>query len=158
MGINVMQEFKQRYNCPVGLSDHSGTIYPGLAGAALGMNVLEMHITFSREMFGPDVVASITVDELAELVKGIRFIEKMMANPVKKDEMAGNMQPLRDLFTKSIVASRNLPEGTVLAEEHLAYKKPGKGISASRYKELIGKKLSKNVSYNHFFAEEDFNN
>lgn len=158
VGINVMKEFRERYNCPVGLSDHSGTIYPGLAGAALGMNVLELHITFSREMFGPDVVASVTVDELAELVKGIRFIEKMMANPVKKDEMAGNMQPLRDLFTKSIVASRNLPEGTVLSEEHLAYKKPGKGISAARYKELIGKKLNKNVSYNYFFKEEDLIN
>ena len=40
---------------PSGLSDHSGTMFPSLAAAALGADVVEVHVTLSREMFGPDV-------------------------------------------------------------------------------------------------------
>ena len=156
MGMNIMAEFRDRYKCPVGLSDHSGTIFPGLAGAALGMNILELHLALSRDMFGPDVVASVTTDELKMLVEGVRFIEKMNTNPVVKNEMAGGMQPLRDLFTKSIVAASALNAGTVISENHLGYKKPGTGISAAQYKSIIGKKLKTDVEYNHFFTEADF--
>jgi N,N'-diacetyllegionaminate synthase len=156
VGLNVMQEFKERYDCPVGLSDHSGTIFPGLAGAAMGMNVLEVHLALSRDMFGPDVVASIDTAALKLLVDGIRFIEKMRLNPVRKNDIATDMQPLRNLFTKSIVASKEINKGAVISMDDMAFKKPGTGIPASRYKELIGKKLNKQVSYNHFFSEEDF--
>jgi len=58
IGINLISFFRERYGCSVGLSDHSGTIYPGLASVALGSQMLEVHVTFSREMFGPDVPAS----------------------------------------------------------------------------------------------------
>ncbi len=156
VGMNVMQEFKKRYDCPTGLSDHSGTIFAGLAGAALGMDILELHITFSRQMFGPDVVASITTEELKWLVDGIRFIEKMNANPVVKDEAANDTKPMRKLFTKSIVANSDLEAGIVINESHLAYKKPGTGIPAEKYLDIIGKKLKHPVEYNHFFTEEDF--
>ena len=54
VGLNMLQVYRERYGCAVGLSDHSGTIYPGLAAATLGADVLEVHVTLSREMFGPD--------------------------------------------------------------------------------------------------------
>src|SRR5262249_44133803 len=146
VGLNLIPFFRARYGCAVGLSDHSGTIYPGLAGAALGMNVLEVHITLSREMFGPDVRSSITTSELGQLVAGIRFIEKMIANPVDKDAMALVMAPLRNLFTKSIVFSSDLPEGTVLQKEHLTMKKPGTGIPADRLPELVSRRLRRAVT------------
>src|SRR5262245_22931627 len=72
IGLNQLAVFRQRYGCWVGLSDHSGTIYPGLAGAALGMDLLEVHVTLSREMFGPDVIASVTTAELKQLMEGVR--------------------------------------------------------------------------------------
>lgn len=156
VGINMLEEFSKRYNCPVGISDHSGTIFPGLAGVALGMDILELHVTFSKEMFGPDVVASITIEELKQLTTGIRFIERMKKNPIEKNKAAVGMQPLRDLFTKSIVAKYDLEEGVIIEEEHLSYKKPGTGLPASRYLEFIGKRLNKSVKYNHFFSTEDF--
>jgi len=156
VGLNVMLEFRERYKCPVGLSDHSGSIFPGLAGATLGMDVLEVHLALSKDMFGPDVIASIDTNELGTLVTGIRFIEKMITNPVSKNEMAGNMVPLRNLFTKSIVAASDIEQGTEIAMEHMAFKKPGTGIPASGYLGLIGKILNKKVLYNHFFSEEDF--
>ncbi|MBA3471204.1 MAG: N-acetylneuraminate synthase family protein, partial [Herpetosiphonaceae bacterium] len=100
IGLNMIRDFQAEYGCAVGLSDHSGTIYPGLAAAALGCDVLEVHVTFSRELFGPDVPASVTTDELKQLVDGIRFIERMVENPVQKDLIAQQMEPLRNLFTK----------------------------------------------------------
>src|SRR5262249_4822376 len=88
VGLNLLPIFRERYRCPVGLSDHSGTIFPGLAAAAMGCDVLEVHVTLSREMFGPDVPASVTTAELKQLVEGIRFIERMRPSPLDKHPAA----------------------------------------------------------------------
>jgi N-acetylneuraminate synthase len=155
VGLNLIPFFKERYRCPVGLSDHSGTIYPGLAATLLGIAVLEVHVTLSREMFGPDNQASITTGELRQLVEGVRFIEKMLANPVDKNILAHHLAPLRNIFTKSVVADVDLAAGTVLHEEHLTLKKPGTGIPASRLKELIGRRLVRNVMKDEMLLEDD---
>lgn len=155
VGLNLIPFFRERYGCAAGLSDHSGTIYPGLAAMALGAEVLEVHVTLSREAFGPDVPASLTTPELRQLVDGVRFLERAMASPVDKDGMATEMEPLRRMFTKSVVAREDLPEGTVLSEEHLAVKKPGGGIPASRMAELIGVRLRRPVKADEPLRFED---
>jgi len=155
VGLNLLPRFRERYKCAVGLSDHSGTIYPGLAAATLGAQVIEVHVTLSREAFGPDVPASVTTSELRQLVEGVRFIERMRRNPVDKDGMAGEMAPLRDLFTKSVVVRMDLPAGTVLCEEHLTVKKPGTGIPATRLPELLGARLARSVQADTLLAESD---
>jgi N,N'-diacetyllegionaminate synthase len=106
-------------------------------------------------MFGPDVSASVTPTELRQLIEGIRFIEKMKSTPVGKDALAAEMQPLRDLFTKSIVARVNLSAGTVLQEEHLALKKPGTGIPAASLREVIGRRLHCDVQANQMLQQSD---
>ena len=153
IGLNLLPFFRDRYSCPVGLSDHSGTIYAGLAATTLGATMLEVHVTFSREMFGPDVPASITFEELRQLVDGIRFIEAMTAHPVDKDAMAETMVPLRHLFTKSVVARTDLLPGTVLRAEHLTVKKPGTGIPAARLHELLGRTLRCTVARDQYLEE-----
>jgi N-acetylneuraminate synthase len=155
VGVDLMADFRARYDCPVGLSDHSGTIYAGLAAATLGCDILEIHVALSREMFGPDVPASITTAELRQLVDGVRFIEKMRAAEVDKDRVADELAPLRALFTKSVVARRDLPSGTVLQLDHLAAKKPGTGIAASRIRELVGRTLRRAVVADAQLVEED---
>jgi N,N'-diacetyllegionaminate synthase len=154
IGLNMIPFLRQRYGCDVGLSDHSGTIYPGLAAATLGIDILEVHVTFSREMFGPDVPASVTTSELRQLVEGIRFIEKMKAHPVDKDELGAEMAPMRELFNKSVVARMDLPAGTVLAAEHLTAKKPGTSIPARRLPDLIGRCLACAVTADQVLTEE----
>lgn len=156
VGLNMLPVFAQRYDCVVGLSDHSATIYPSLAATTLGARVLEVHITLSREMFGPDVVASLTSAELRQMVEGVRFIETMQAHPVDKDAMADDLQPLRDLFTKSLVASMDLPAGTRLEASHLACKKPGTGIAAERLPEAIGATLMRDVVADQQLQVTDF--
>ena len=155
IGINLIPFYRERYGCWVGLSDHSATIYPGLAGAALGMDMLEVHVALSREMFGPDVIASITTQELRQLVDGIRFIERMRAHPLDKDASAQETAPLRKLFTRSLVASANLPAGTVIAREHVAIKKPGTGLPPDRLEEIIGRRLARPVTADQVLAAED---
>jgi N-acetylneuraminate synthase len=155
IGLNLVPFFRERYGCNVGLSDHSGTMYAGLAAAAVGIDVLEIHVTLSKEMFGPDVPASVTTCELRQLVEGVRFIEKMKKNPVDKDALAGELKPLRDLFTKSVVSRRDLAAGTFLREEDLNVKKPGTGIPAARLRELVQRKLRRPVNADTFLSEDD---
>jgi N-acetylneuraminate synthase len=155
IGINLITFFQNRYGCAVGLSDHSGTIFPGLAAAVLGTQMLEVHVTFSREMFGPDVPASITTAELKQLVGGVRFIEKMAANPVDKEAIAKEFGDLRATFTKSIVARKKLAAGRVLKAEDLTLKKPGIGIPASRLSEIIGRQLKKSVAADTLILDDD---
>jgi N-acetylneuraminate synthase len=155
IGINLIPFYRERYGCPVGLSDHSATIYPGLAGAALGIDMLEVHVALSREMFGPDVVASVTTHELRQLVDGVRFIERMRANPLDKNASAQETAPLRKLFTRSLVAGATLPAGTVIAREHVRIKKPGTGLPPDRLDEVIGRRLARPVTVDQVLAAED---
>ena len=155
VGLNLIPFYRDRYRCWVGLSDHSATIYPGLAGAALGVDMLEVHVALSREMFGPDVVASITTSELRQLVEGVRFIERMRAHPLDKEASAAATAPLRRLFTRSLVARADLPAGTVLAREHVAVKKPGTGLPPDRLEDIIGRRLARAVAADQLLAAED---
>ena len=155
LGLNVLADLRQRYACPVGLSDHSGTIYAGLAATALGADMIEVHVTLSRECFGPDIVASITTTELAELVKGVQFIHRALNSPVDKQELALELEDVRRIFAKSVVAARDLPSGWSLDETDLALKKPGTGIPANRLQDLVDRRLKRAVAGGAFLSEED---
>jgi len=155
VGLNLVPVYRERYGCWVGLSDHSATIYPGLAGVTLGLDLLEVHVALSRDMFGPDVVASVTTGELRQLVDGVRFIETMRANPLDKDASARDTEPLRRLFTRSLVARRALPAGAVLAAADLAIKKPGTGLPPERLADVVGRKLTRAVEADQLLAIDD---
>ena len=155
IGLNMIPFFRDRYKCFVGLSDHSGTIYPALAAATIGAEVVEVHVTMSRGMFGPDVSSSLTMEELRVMVDGVRFIERMHANPVDKDAEARDLAPLRSIFTKSLVARTPLVAGTVLTEADLAMKKPGTGIPAARLPDVVGRRLRRKLEIDEQLRPED---
>ena len=155
VGVDLIPRFRERFACAVGLSDHSATIYPGLAAATLGVEVLEVHLTLSREMFGPDVIASLTPGELRQLVDGVRFIERMRAHPGRKSDLPESVTSLRQIFMKSVVAARNLPAGTTLRQEDLRAKKPGSGIPANELPSLVGRRLRRAVAADELLRRED---
>lgn len=155
VGLNVIQELRSRYDCWVGLSDHSATIYPAIAAAVLAVDVIEVHVTLSREMFGPDVPASVTTSEVAQLVEGVRFVEQAMASPVDKDLIAGDMEPMRALFTRSAVAAVDIEAGTALTIHDLIAKKPGTGIPAARIPELVGRRARRAIPADTVLSEDD---
>jgi len=155
VGLNMLQVFRRRFGCGVGLSDHSGTIYPGLAAATIGIDALEVHVTLSREMFGPDVKASVTTAELRQLVDGIRFIEHMKLSPVSKDEMAAEMAPLRSMFSKSVVARSGLTAGSTIGPGDLTLRKPGTGIPADQLNSLVGRRVRRDIAAGEFLQASD---
>jgi N-acetylneuraminate synthase len=154
VGLNLLAEYRREYDCPVGLSDHSGTIFPSLAAVAHGASLVEVHVTFHRRMFGPDVPASVTVEELAQLVRGVRFIEAMLAHPVDKDAAAAELGAVRALFRKSAVARVDLEAGTLLRPGHLGFKKPGTGIPEAKAGTLlIGRRVKSFVARDTIIEE-----
>lgn len=155
LGLNVIGEFSRRWPVPVGLSDHSGTIYPGLAAVVLGASLLEVHLTFSHDVFGPDVASSLAPEQFSDLVEGIRLLESAMANPVDKDASAEALAPMRALFTKSLVAARDLPKGTVLSEADLLSRKPGSGIPASALPDIVGRTLTRPLAMFDLLSDAD---
>jgi len=155
VGLNIVPLLRERYGCVVGLSDHSGTIYPGLAAFMLGGRMLEVHVTMSRYMFGPDVCASVTVDELGELCRGVRFLERALSSPVDKDASAAELSELKQMFGRSVVPYHDLPEGTVLSPDDLVAKKPGSGIPASEMESLLGMRTRRLLKKDEIFKLED---
>jgi N-acetylneuraminate synthase len=154
IGLNLVAELHERYGCAAGLSDHSGTIFPSLAATALGARVVEVHVALSRHVFGPDTSASVTVEELGELVRGVRMLDLALASPVDKDAMAASLLGTRALFTRSVVARRDLAAGTVLEDGDLAAKKPGGGLPPQRLGELVGRRLRAAVATDEPLADD----
>jgi N,N'-diacetyllegionaminate synthase len=155
VGLNVMDEYRYRFGAPVGLSDHSGTVYPALAAMSRGANVVEVHIVLDRECVGPDESSSLTPEECDLVVRARDAFHQMDSHPVNKDVMANRLSDMRALFTKSIAPLRPLGQGTVLTEEMLAAKKPGMGIPYERRKEVVGRRLSRAVNPDRLLRWED---
>ena len=152
-GLNNIAEIVRRYHCLAGYSDHSGTIAAGLAAVALGAKILEVHVTFSKECFGPDVSSSLTLDQLEELVLGIRQITIAKTHPVDKSAIAYELSELKKMFGKSIFAARNLKEGEILSLADFVYKKPGTGIPAANAAKIDGKRLNSDIRANEMLKE-----
>ena len=156
VGLNVMLAMKERYQLPVGLSGHTLTPYAALAAVALGASVIEKHLTFSRRMYGSDARHSHEPDEFKALVEGIRAVETMRRVPVDKDAMAGRMQGMKETFEKSIVSLVDIPAGSTLTADMIAFKKPGTGIPARKVNAFIGQRLARDVPRDTLLQEADF--
>lgn len=136
VNLRVMETLKNKFNVPVGLSDHSVGIEVPIAAVALGASVIEKHFTLDRKMKGPDHKASIEPDELKKMVKAIRNIEIAMGDGIKK--CSDIERPNIIVARKSIVAKRNIKKGEILTEENITTKRPGNGISAMKWYDVLG--------------------
>lgn len=155
VGLNVLDEFRDRYNCPVGLSDHTGSIHPAMTAISRGVDLIEVHVTFDRRMFGPDSESSLTIDELKTVVNHRDAVHTMNTNPVNKNEMADELSDARHLFSKSIAPAQELSAGTILTEELITLKKPADGISHTKKEKIIGKELANDVSPKRLLTWDD---
>ena len=154
-GLQMIADLRARYDVPVGLSDHSGSVFAGLAAAALKADLLEVHVTFSREMFGPDVSASLTPSELNMLVDGARAIRTSLAADYSKDKAVTDAEAVRRTFTRSWALREPLPAGTVLERQHLTLKKPGTGLSPCSLATIIGRSLCNPTPADRLLTMED---
>jgi N,N'-diacetyllegionaminate synthase len=154
-GLNVIHELKTRYNVPVGFSDHSAKIETCIAATALGASILEFHVVFDRQLFGPDAKASLTITETKDLVSAVRNIATALYNPIDKNNNV-EFSLLKQIFEKSLAVNKDLPKSHILTFDDLEAKKPkGFGIEASRFQQIIGKTLNKDMQQWDFLNEGD---
>jgi N,N'-diacetyllegionaminate synthase len=153
VNLRAMVAMGERLGVPYGLSDHTSGVWTSVAAVALGAVVVEKHFTLSKRLYGPDHHASLTPEELARLVEGVREVEAAMGSGLK--ERDPSLDPARATFEKSIVARITIPEGAVLAPEMLTTKRPGNGISALRITEVVGRTTARELEADHQLEEAD---
>jgi len=155
VGIDFMLEIKSRFDVSVGLSDHSKGIDSALVAICNGANAIEKHVTFSENLFGPDVTSSITFKELESLSKFRDNYFEIM-KPVNKDQITGELQKQKILFGRSLGVSRSCKSGEILDESDFCLRKPAGGLSWDDRLKLIGKKVKKDIDIDELLNLEDF--
>jgi N,N'-diacetyllegionaminate synthase len=136
---------KKKFNINVGYSDHSLGLQASFTAVALGAKVIEKHFTTNKILSGPDQKASISPNQLTNLVKGIRSIESTLGNNIKKPYSA-ELKNLK-FIRKFIVAKKKIQKGEKFTDKNITTKRAIVGISASRWEWVIGKKAKKDFLY-----------
>lgn len=142
VNLKAMHTMRNAFGLEVGYSDHTKGIEVPVAAVALGATVIEKHFTLDRNMEGPDHKASLEPDELAAMVSSIRNIEKALGsgNKTPSSSERKNITVVR----KSIVAKQSIKAGDLLSENNITVKRPGTGISAMKWNDIIGTKAIRN--------------
>ncbi|UUX92259.1 N-acetylneuraminate synthase [Methanoplanus endosymbiosus] len=143
VNLSAMETMRCAFKLPVGYSDHTEGITIPIAAVALGAVVIEKHFTIDKNLPGPDHKASLEPDELKAIVEAVRDVELAMGNGIKaaNDAERNNIQVAR----KSLVARRNINEGSVLMKDDVTAKRPGTGIPPKYFNLIIGKKMNKSL-------------
>jgi N-acetylneuraminate synthase len=152
VNLRVIEQLKENFEIPVGLSDHSIGIYTALASVVLGACVIEKHFTISRDLPGPDQKASITPKELEELVKGVRAIEKALGSTKRVTDEELQIQKMA---RESVVALVEISKGAVITNDMVWVKRPGTGIPAKHMEKVIGRQAQKDIKADTIIKWED---
>lgn len=124
----------------LGLSDHSLGSYTCYAAVALGANILEKHFTSDLSWPGPDVPISLNPAQLGDLVRGSEAVYQALGGT--KDILAEE-QPTIAFAYASVVTTRPIAAGEVLARDNLWVKRPGTGEFLARdYEKLLGRRAA----------------
>jgi N-acetylneuraminate synthase len=140
VNLGVIPRYLEKFQVPVGLSDHSLGIYTSLGGVAQGACAFEKHFTLDRGMHGPDHRASIEPDELGELTKGVRAVFDALGD---KREILDVEREVVAWARESVVTVKPIKKGQTITKDHVWVKRPGPGKEGIPAKELdlvIGKK------------------
>lgn len=141
INLKAMNQLSEELELPIGFSDHSQGITIPIAATSMGATVVEKHFTLDRTLPGPDHVASLEPAELTAMVEGIRQVERALGTGLKQPT-AIEMKN-RVAARKSIVASRDIKQGEILKISNISIKRPGNGISPSKYWSILGRKATK---------------
>ena len=146
VNLRAMVTLREKFDCPVGLSDHSVGTHIAVGAVAMGATVIEKHLTTSHNLVGPDHQASLEPDEFKKLVANIRDIEIAFGSAVKKP--TANETKNQQVARRSIVASRPIKSGEIFTPENIVVKRPGTGQSPFKYWDLLGTKSTRDIAEN----------
>ncbi len=138
---------------PIGFSDHSLGCEMSSAAVALGSAMIEKHFTLDKKKMGMDNNMAMELDEFEQLIKQCRNVYSAMGS---RDRVVLDAElEQREKMRRSIVVTRDLEAGHVLAEDDLAVKRPGDGIPPEELEKLIGKKLKSSVKKDYMLKREN---
>ena len=152
LNLGVIKTLIERYNVPIGHSDHSPDIYSCFGAVSMGAKIIEKHLILDKKQPGPDQSVSIEPFELYQLVDGIRKIEAAMGSEKKVNKLE---KPIRTWARRSIVTLKDIPKGMVLTDKHIWTKRPGTGVEPKHLDSFIGKKVNQNLSKDYLIQWDD---
>lgn len=147
VNLLAMQTIRNAFKLETGYSDHTLGIEIPVAAVALGATIIEKHFTLDKNMEGPDHKASLEPHELIGMVSAIRNIEKALGDGIKKPSPSESKNIT--VARKSIHLMKDLAKGHIISEDDLVMKRPGDGISPLLMDQVIGKKLTTDLSVEH---------
>ncbi len=155
-GLSLIPQFRKKYDIPIGFSDHSGDIFASLAAISLGATIIEIHVTFSKDMFGPDVPSSITFDQLRTISEGLSKIHQSLNSQYNKDAIADSLIGIKSIFGRSWALKAPMKQGETISRESLTLKKPGSGIGLDKLELILGRRLARDKDHLHLLQLSDF--
>lgn len=152
--LRYLDRLRQIGDCPVGYSGHERGTSVAIAAVAMGARIVEKHFTLDRGMEGNDHRVSLLPLEFSQMVAGIREVETAMGNGETRAITQGELIN-REVLGKSLVAAADLMPGTLVTEDVVAVRSPGRGLPPYRKRDLVGKVLLRRVRAGDFFYPSD---
>lgn len=146
LDLNVLNEMKRHFSGVIGFSDHSLETVFSVSAVAMGAKIIERHFTLNRKIEGADHAMSLSASAFSKMVKEIRLLEKALGSGEKG--LTDFEKKIKPLSLRGIYATRELAEGQRVEKEDLCLLRPGNGVNADFYEELVGKRIPKGVTRN----------
>ena len=149
--LRTMVDFAQRFNIPVGFSDHTDGILAAVNATALGANVLEKHFTLDTSDATVDSAFSLGTDDFTKMVQAVRESYSALGRvsyDVKDSETGGRS------FRRSLYISEDIQAGEVFTSQNIRSVRPAKGMHTRFYPDVLGQKASQNISFGTPLAPE----
>ena len=143
MNLRTIPDMKDRFNCPVGLSDHSLGIGASVCAVVLGAAIIEKHFTLSRKTKTPDSFFSLEPQELMDLVGNIRIAEKALG---KVHYGLTNEEKKCSVFRRSLFVVKDVKAGEKVSNENIRAIRPGYGLPTKYIEKVIGRTFKKDLS------------
>jgi N-acetylneuraminate synthase len=141
--VLTVADMRARYDCEVGLSDHTLSPYAAFAATAHGAAVIEKHVTLARSDGGPDAAFSVEPRELRELAAGTELVWQSLGE-VHYGALAAERASLRE--RPSIYVVRAMTRGERFSEQNLRIIRPADGLAPKHYGSLLGKRCAADIA------------
>lgn len=135
MNLRTMQNMREIFGVPVGLSDHSMGSVGAVTAVALGASIIEKHFCLDRAIENPDSSFSMNPQEFKQMVADIRQAEKAIGH-VRYGKT--NQEETNIVFRQSIFCVEDIKKGEVLTEKNIRVIRPGYGMKPKYYPEVLG--------------------
>jgi pseudaminic acid synthase len=140
--VLTIPDLRERFDCEIGLSDHTMGLGAAVAAVAHGATVIEKHFTLRRADGGVDSSFSLEPEELRALVTET---ERAWQSLGAISYGPGDAEKKSLIFRRSIYIAADLKAGDVLTDKNLRCVRPGLGLPPKFYDELLGRRVNQDV-------------